>query len=263
MISYKYKIFGLVIIVTLGIIAYLIFKPSKENITCNDKHHFYRKKGINSIYFSEAYKNMSQQEQKTRNLCPNFTQKGYIAKKLSPHLKTRLKNLWEKKKHLKKPEKVPHEVIWGTENSSNELLYNLDIATHDPSLKKDLENYIKNQLSQWTGKQNLIHTATFGIREYKRGATLKVHCDRYDTHVLSAILHVKHKQEKPWPLAVWDHQGNKENILLDNNIDLVLYESVGIMHGRPYPFEGDSYVNIFIHFSVPGWKEKMDEILQK
>jgi len=34
--------------------------------------------------------------------------------------------------------------------------------------------------------------------------------------------------------------------------DLVLYESHSVIHGRPFPFEGDHYANIFVHFEPTG-----------
>jgi prolyl 4-hydroxylase len=213
--------------------------------------------------FDTAYKNMSEQERITRDKCPKFTKKGYVAKKLPSGLKKRLVKLWETKKHLKISEDVPSNVIWGTKSSGKELINILDIKKHDLALQTELENYIEKELEIWANTPNLIHTATYGIREYKRGATLKVHCDRYDTHVLSAIIHIAHEQETPWSLDVWDHSGKKEKVYLDENTDLVLYESIATMHGRPEPFMGNSYVNIFIHFKTPGWMDKMNTIFKR
>ena len=61
--------------------------------------------------FDTAYKNMSEQERITRDKCPKFTKKGYVAKKLPSGLKKRLVKLWETKKHLKISEDVPSNVI--------------------------------------------------------------------------------------------------------------------------------------------------------
>jgi len=251
---------GLAALILIFIIVYFAFFSKSAD---SPKQNYKIKNEEWHIPFSKAYREMTQQEQITRDKCPKFSKKGYKVGKLSPTLKKRLLDLWNTKNHLKTPEEVPHNVIWGTKTSGKELINHLDISKHDPVLEKDLENYVKDQLMKWANTEQLIHTATYGIREYKRGSTLKVHCDRYDTHVLSAILHIKHEQEEPWSLSVWDHDNNKEEVYLNDNQDLVLYESVSVMHGRPNPFRGDSYVNIFIHFTLPNWKEDMDKLLGK
>jgi len=40
--------------------------------------------------------------------------------------------------------------------------------------------------------------------------------------------------------------------------DLVLYESHSVIHGRPFPFTGDFYANIFVHFEPTGHSERHD-----
>lgn len=36
--------------------------------------------------------------------------------------------------------------------------------------------------------------------------------------------------------------------------EIIFYESASVTHGRPEPFQGDSFTNIFIHFApVKGW----------
>ena len=45
--------------------------------------------------------------------------------------------------------------------------------------------------------------------------------------------------------------------------DLVLYESATIFHGRPIPFRGNSFVNLFIHFKTNDWIEVENSIKEK
>jgi hypothetical protein len=54
---------------------------------------------------------------------------------------------------------------------------------------------------------------------------------------------------------VYDHDGNAHNITMEPG-DLVLYESHSVIHGRPFPFEGDYYANIFVHFEPTGHSKR-------
>jgi prolyl 4-hydroxylase len=37
--------------------------------------------------------------------------------------------------------------------------------------------------------------------------------------------------------------------------DLLLYESARLLHGRPSPFKGRSYANVFVHYQPQdGWE---------
>ena len=248
------------------IILVVIFSCIGIYYLCKSKKQHYIQKfeirpAIHNIEFDQAYSEMSRQEQITRDKAPKYTELGFKVMKLPKELDYRLKELWNSKKHLKELEDVPINFIYGTNNSKESIVHLLDINKHDPQLKSDLETYILEKLKEWTGLENLFHSATFGIREYKRGATLKVHCDSYDTHVLSAIIHITHNSDKGWPLTVWDHKNKKHDVYLDDSINLVLYESITLMHGRPYEHKGDSFVNIFIHFKLPQWKEQMEKLL--
>lgn len=56
---------------------------------------------------------------------------------------------------------------------------------------------------------------------------------------------------EPWILEVFDHQSVAHNITMKPG-DMVLYESHSVIHGRPYPLNGDFYANVFIHFEALG-----------
>ena len=53
--------------------------------------------------------------------------------------------------------------------------------------------------------------------------------------------------DKNWPLTVIDHKGNRKKVFL-NPGEMVLYESAKIPHGRQFPFCGEFFDNLFVHF---------------
>lgn len=102
-------------------------------------------------------------------------------------------------------------------------------------------------------------------------------------HVISADV------DEPWPLEIYDRQGNAVNITMEPG-DMVLYgkfcrilligmnikcnfflvhavssaiftlfhqhesvESHSLLHGRPFPLKGRYFSNIFIHFEPCKW----------
>jgi len=117
-------------------------------------------------------------------------------------------------------------------------------------------------LIRWTGISNLVHTSTYGIREYTDGTILKSHVDRPDTHVLSAIIHVGSRNvRKPWALTVENRRSKPKDIFFNDSIDIVLYESSSLVHGRPIAFEGECFANLFIHYAPDDWSTQIKNIL--
>ena len=51
----------------------------------------------------------------------------------------------------------------------------------------------------------------------------------------------------PWPLTVIDFENKKDKLYLEPG-DMVLYESAKLPHGRQFPFQGEYYDNLFVHF---------------
>tara|TARA_B100000686_G_scaffold336073_1_gene405493 strand:- start:1045 stop:1860 length:816 start_codon:yes stop_codon:yes gene_type:complete len=213
--------------------------------------------------FQEEMSLLTPQEKLMKKLCPRFTENGFTVMSLPKEFKYRLKKLWKNKQHLKVTEEpVPHRVLWGTKTTGTDLINLLDIKIHDRRLDHDLKAYLKPLLEKWSKTTNMRHTSSFGLREYKRGAVLKMHLDRIETHVISAIIHVEQDSDRPWPLVIFDDKGKKHEVLLDDENDLVLYESVSQVHGRPYPFQGESFVNLFIHYCPPGWEKYVHQVNQ-
>ena len=113
------------------------------------------------------------------------------------------------------------------------------------ALKKKIWDGIRPVIEEWTG-QKLTQTSLYGIRVYKQGAILGTHVDRLPL-VSSAIIQVAQDVTEPWPIEVYDHSGKAHNISMKPG-DLVLYESHTVLHGRPFPLQGNFYANIFVHF---------------
>lgn len=48
-------------------------------------------------------------------------------------------------------------------------------------------------------------------------------------------------------LEVYGHDGKATNVTMEVG-DMVLYESHSVIHGRPFPLQGELYSNVFMHF---------------
>jgi len=113
-----------------------------------------------------------------------------------------------------------------------------------------IASHIKPVISEWSNvpAEELDFTFLYGVRTYLNDSILENHVDRVLTHVLSAILNIdSDPKAEPWPLEIYSHDGQKHEILMEPG-DMVLYESAACVHGRPTPFKGKYYSNVFIHF---------------
>jgi prolyl 4-hydroxylase len=55
------------------------------------------------------------------------------------------------------------------------------------------------------------------------------------------------------PLQILDHQGKLHEVMIQPG-EMVLYESARLIHGRPTPFKGKRYDNLFVHYRPKnGW----------
>ena len=101
-------------------------------------------------------------------------------------------------------------------------------------------------MEEWCGVE-LEPTYVYGIREYHNGAVLKMHRDRIDTHIISAIINVDQETDVDWPLVIEDNYYRQHHVFLKPG-DMVFYEGGRLLHGRPITFEGKSFANMFCHF---------------
>ena len=103
-------------------------------------------------------------------------------------------------------------------------------------------------------------SAAYGLRDYQRGNTLRMHVDRVATHIVSSVLQVAQDVDAPWPLTVRcagaDHQ-----VYLEPG-QMVLYEGAACAHGRPEPLNGRSFVNLFVHYKPVDWSWSVEKLLE-
>ena len=69
---------------------------------------------------------------------------------------------------------------------------------------------------------------------------------------LLLLVNVDQDVNEPWPLEVYGHDGVAINITMEPG-DMVLYESHSVIHGRPFPLNGNYYavsyfLTCLIHF---------------
>ena len=60
---------------------------------------------------------------------------------------------------------------------------------------------LRPTLEQWSGVK-LRDGQAYGVRVYRNGSSLVNHIDRSETHVISAIVHIGHALDEPWPIQV-------------------------------------------------------------
>merc|ERR1712216_720622 len=111
----------------------------------------------------------------------------------------------------------------------------------DSPVELTVRQWVKERLQHWCGLK-LTHTATYGIREYRRGNILRQHVDRLMTHAISAIVHVESEGlDRDWPLEVVPHDAETvEHFCMGPGNDVIFYESATVPHGRTRRLEGDA-----------------------
>lgn len=106
----------------------------------------------------------------------------------------------------------------------------------------------------WSGQQ-LRKAACYGIRAYQTGSYLCNHLDRTATHVVSSTICVDSRLNSPWPLFIKDNDGCTHEISIEPG-EMVFFEGARLVHGRPYPLDGEYYANIFVHYTPLDWDVK-------
>merc|ERR1712187_225706 len=126
----------------------------------------------------------------------------------------------------------------------------------DKNILKLVNDELKLVLTWWThGRSFLKHTSTYGVRVYTRNNMLLTHVDDRKGHLASAVLQVDQDVDEVdggWPLEVVSANGTHFDVYLQPG-EMILYEGARIKHGRPKRFRGESFANLFVHYSVHGW----------
>jgi len=172
----------------------------------------------------------------------NYTPAGFKKITLPRLLFKKLHHFYEQNKNATSGEPVNEYIQNISQGSSTEMIQ------LPRSLKIEISHALKPILEKWS-KQPLESTAVYGIRRYLRGATLKMHRDRSETHIVSAILNIEQNVDQDWPLELEDNYYRRHKIMLRPG-DMLLYESARLLHGRPGPFVGNEFSNIFVHYKI-------------
>jgi prolyl 4-hydroxylase len=120
-------------------------------------------------------------------------------------------------------------------------------------LRSKIWDETKTILQHWAGVE-LSPTSLYGVRIYTAGSILAPHVDR-NPLIISAIINVAQKVDEDWPLEVIGHDGMAYNITMEVG-DIILYESHSVIHGRPFPLNGEYYANVFCHFEPLGYSSR-------
>lgn len=174
---------------------------------------------------------------------PKYTVEGFLKVKMPSWLFERVSEFQEQNYFSSVPERS--DAIGTYITSSLTPAFPARFIPLSDEIKEEIAGYMIPMLERWV-KHDLEFVALYGIREYRRGATLKMHVDRVETHHVSAIVNVSQYVRQEWPLHIYDHDGKLHKVYMQPG-EIILYESARLMHGRPEPLDGISFANFFIH----------------
>jgi len=132
---------------------------------------------------------------------------------------------------------------------------------HLPTVRTMIHDQLLSTHQEWV-KEPLLKSFIYGIRSYKKGATLTSHVDRIATHHISSIIIVDKNLDcgcsnKPeaddWPLDIQGHDGDWYKVYAQPG-DMILYESAVCEHGRKEVFGGTHFRNFYVHYKLKDWK---------
>ena len=219
-----------------------------SDIPCHD---------MKSITFDSIYSNLGEVEKRQYMIGPRYTKTGLLRLKMPNALKKSLRTTWMRRNSTRVVKEHIKNILYTNTNDVPSVYHDINVI--DPTMSDAVVKFIKDKLTQWTGLTDLHFTSIYGFREYKKGAILKMHVDKFKTHALSAIVNVQ-KDTIAWPLVAYDHHHERHDVYFDN-FDVLLYESGTVVHGRPFPFQGDHFVNIFVHFTCSDWEKRVAQPL--
>jgi len=175
------------------------------------------------------------------------TEEGFLNRKLPTETYKWLKDWYDTQKKKYEETEGPVGPCMNQHVAPSTMVHMSDKA------KDRLSKELQDILEDWYGDGELELTSIYGVRKYTNGSVLRMHVDTVQTHVVSAIINVDQEVDKDWPLIILDHDENERTVIMEPG-DMLLYESAKLLHGRPEPFLGKRYENIFIHYKPrTGW----------
>jgi prolyl 4-hydroxylase len=122
----------------------------------------------------------------------------------------------------------------------------------DGDFNRRLMDDLQEAHEEWSGR-SLRPAACYGIRVYQPGSFLYNHRDISKTHIVSSTICIDHRLTGRWPLYIEDLDGQPHEVSIEPG-EMVFFEGARLVHGRPYPLEGEYYANIFVHYTPVGWE---------
>ena len=183
---------------------------------------------------------------------PKLTEKGFKVVKVPAETWGLIKDAYEILKNKKE-----NEVFEGKENviiGGGSDIYSFE---HLTSIRALIHKQLQPLHEEFCG-QKIEPSFIYGIRSYKKGATLIKHFDRVETHHISSIIVVDKDLRcgcgykefgDDWPLDIQDHNGEWHKVYTEPG-DMILYESAICEHGRTEPFQGESFNNFYVHYKL-------------
>jgi prolyl 4-hydroxylase len=186
----------------------------------------------------------------------NYTDIGFKKMMAPEHIYKPIKEFYDNYKAKKKLEMWPRGNTYVNNWHSPTYMVNFEDPRFQPegfALKDSTWNNIKPIVEEWVGAK-VKPSSLYGVRIYESEAVLATHVDRLPL-VSSCIIQIDQDLDEPWPIEVIGHDGKAYNVTMKPG-EMVLYESHTVLHGRPFPLKGRSYVNVFVHFIPEGHDEK-------
>ena len=177
---------------------------------------------------------------------PNFTRSGLYVTKMPQALFDKVNGFYHQNRQKITEEHVQGGFIYGGNSKAKKRRTSSSLVNLTEELRKEVHDALKPAMETWCGK-TLEPTYVYGVREYHNGAILKMHRDRIDTHIISAIINVDQDTHVDWPLVIEDNYYRTHHVMKKPG-DIIFYEGGRLQHGRPIMFEGLSFANIFCHF---------------
>lgn len=175
---------------------------------------------------------------------PPLTRSGFMQSTIPQPLYEQLLSFYHSNRTAQTAESIP-DFIKSTCDTKPSVLIELT-----DELRGQIHTTLQPTLEAWIGDY-LVPTYVYGIREYANGSVLKPHRDRIETHVASAILNIYQDANSDWPLLIEDHQYRLHEVVLKPG-EMILYEGARLKHGRPDPFDGSRFANVFVHYRLAG-----------
>jgi prolyl 4-hydroxylase len=173
---------------------------------------------------------------------PAYTEVGFTRAQLPQPLFAKISRFYQDNKNKQNDEHIPGNFVVNAQtNKSASNLIDLP-----DTLRQEIHDVLLPLMEDWCG-QKLDPTFVYGIRVYQDKAVLKTHRDRYETHIISAIINVAQDVNQDWPLQIDDNYYRQHQVLLKPG-EMFFYEGARLLHGRPIALDGKSYANIFCHF---------------